>query len=134
MNLLIPHLHYPIQYHIFSTLFLSQNRSIASDFRLPPDVRGPDVRPLSEIRSLAPEKFESNNSDFRLSPDVRSLFNYTVVPDIYTSLGRPTPIGRPTPCGRPDIQELPDVRPLSDLSDPNGHFPLSTINTPPPTS
>ncbi|KAI5015449.1 hypothetical protein ZWY2020_056839 [Hordeum vulgare] len=62
-----------------------------SDFRLPPDVRGSDVRPASEIRSFGPEKFEPNNSDFWPSPDVRSLFNSTVVPDIFTALGRLKP-------------------------------------------
>ncbi|KAE8770010.1 hypothetical protein D1007_58300 [Hordeum vulgare] len=71
MNLLIPHLHYSAQYHIFSTLLLSQNRSNASDFRLPPDIRGPVDRPASKIRSRAPEERELYNSDFRLPPDVR---------------------------------------------------------------
>ncbi|KAI4980834.1 hypothetical protein ZWY2020_021319 [Hordeum vulgare] len=70
---------------------------VIADFRLPPD-----VRPPSEIRNLAPEEVESNNSDFRPSPDVRSLFNSQCF-QTYLQLSDDRPLSDVRPPWMPDL-------------------------------
>ena len=81
MNLLKLHLHCSAQYHIFSTLLLSQNRSTASDFRLPPDVRGPvKARTTDRLRKSGALHQKNMSSITRISGSLRTSEGRTSVP------------------------------------------------------